>query len=58
MLDQAKHTTLLIKSTHPPHYEGVAIPECWQLVLDHARMTSSTHATPCRETDEGTIDTT
>ena len=32
--------------------EGVAIPECWQPVLDHAMMTSSTHATPRRETDD------
>ena len=26
--------------------EGVAIPECWQPVLDHATTMGSTHATP------------
>ena len=68
VLDQAKNnTTLLIKQA--VHIwltnlelinrdEGVAIPECWQLVLDHAAMTSSTHVTPRRETDDGTIDAT
>ena len=38
--------------------EAVTIPECWQPVLDHAVMMSSTHTTPRRETDDGTIDTT
>ena len=38
--------------------EGVTITECWQPVLDHATMTSSTHATPHRGTDDGTIDAT
>ena len=36
--------------------EGIAIPECWQPVLDHATMTSSIYATPCRATDDETID--
>ena len=56
VLDQAKNnTTLLIKEAVHIRLtdlelinrdEGVAIPECWQPVLDHATMTSSTHATP------------
>ena len=56
VLDQAKNnTTLLIKEALHIRLtnlelinrdEGVAIPECWQPVLDHAAMTSSTHATP------------
>ena len=54
------NTTLLIKEALHLKLinrdEGVAISECWQLVLDHATMTSSTHATPRRETDDGTID--
>ena len=66
VLDQAKNnTTLLI--TEALHIrltnlelinrdEGVAIPKCWQPVLDHAMVTNSTHATPHRETDDGTRD--
>ena len=66
VLNQAKNTTtLLIKEAlHicPTDLElinrdeGVAIPECWQPVLDHGTMTSSPHTTPRRETDDGTID--
>ena len=66
VLDQAKNdTTLLIKEAlhiHPTDLElinrdeGIAIPECWQPVLDHGTMTSSPHTTPRRETDDGTID--
>ena len=66
VLDQAKNTTtLLIKEALHicltgleliNRDEGVAIPECWQPVLDHATMTSSPDATPCRETDDRTID--
>ena len=68
VLDQAKNnTTLLIKEALHIRLtdlelinrdKGVAIPECWQPVLDHATMTSSTHATPRRGTDDGTIDAT
>ena len=56
MLDQAKNnTTLLIKEALQIRLtdlklinrdEVFAIPECWQPVLDHAMMTSSTHVTP------------
>ena len=56
VLDQAKNnTTLLTKEVLHIRLTdlelidrdvGVAIPECWQPVLDHAMMTSSTHATP------------
>ena len=66
VLDQAKNnTTLLIKEAlHICLTDlklinrdvGVTIPECWQPVLDHATMTSSTHTTPRRGTDDGTID--
>ena len=62
VLDQAKNnTTLLIKEAlHicltdlelTNRDEGVAIPECWQPVLDHATMTSPTHAMPRRGTDD------
>ena len=54
------NTTLLIKEALHIHLtnlelihrdKGVTIPECWQLVLDHATMMSTTHATPCRETE-------
>ena len=38
--------------------EGITIPECWQPVLDHAKTTGFTHATPRRGTDDGTIDAT
>ena len=68
MLDQAKNnTTLLIKEALHicltdleliNRDEGVAIPECCHPVLDHATMTSSTHATPHRETVDETIDAT
>ena len=68
MLDQAKNTTtMLIKEALHIRLtnfklinrdKGIAIPECWQPVLDHATMTSSTLATPCQEIDDGTIDTT
>ena len=37
---------------------GVAIPECWQPVLDYAAMTSSTHVTPRQKIDDRTVDTT
>ena len=67
-MDQAKNnTTLLIKEAlhirltnleRINRDEGVAIPECWQPVLDHAAMMSSTYATPRREIDDGTIDAT
>lgn len=62
VLDQAKNNTLLIStlisgwSTHED--KGVAIPECWQPVLDYAMMTNSTHTMPHQETDDGTIDAT
>ena len=56
VLDQAKNnTTLLIKEALHIRLtdlelinrdEGVTIPECWQPVLDHATMTSSTHVMP------------
>ena len=36
--------------------KGVAIPECWQPVLDHATMMSSTHATPHQENDDETTE--
>ena len=61
MLNQPKNTTLLTKEALHIRLtnlevinrdEGIAIPECWQPVLDHATLTSSTHATPCRETDD------
>ena len=65
VLDQAKNnTTLLIEEALHIRLsdlelinrdEGVAIPECWQPVLDHATMTSSTYATPRRGTDDRTI---
>ena len=53
MLDQAKNNTTLLIKEPALHIrftnlelinrdEGVAIPECWQPVLDHAAMTSST----------------
>ena len=66
MLDQAKNnTTLLIKEALHIRLtklelinrdEGIAILECWQPVLDHAAMTSSTHAMPHRETDHRRLD--
>ena len=66
-LDQAENTTtLLIKEALHIHLtdfelinrdEGVAIPECWQPVLDHAMMTKAP-PTPHQETDDGTIDAT
>ena len=66
MLDQAKDTTrLLIKEDLNIHLtdfkpinrdEGIAILECWQPVLNHATMTSSTHTTPHQETDDGTTE--
>ena len=54
-------TPSVVNKVHPDlevinRDEGVAIPECWQPVLDHATMTSSTYATPRRGTDDGTID--
>ena len=68
VLDQAKNNiTLLIKEALHicltnlkliNRDEGITILECWQPVLDHATMTSSIHATPCQETDDGTIDAT
>ena len=67
-MDQAKNnTTLLIKEAWRIRLtnlelinrdEGIAIPECWQLVLDRATMMSSTHTMQRRETDDGTVDTT
>ena len=42
----------------PTSKQNHNIPECWQLVLDHAAMTTSTYATPHRETDDRTIDAT
>ena len=55
LLDQSMNTTLLIKEALHIHLtnlelinrdKGVAILECWQLVLDHAAMASSTYTMP------------
>ena len=60
--NQAKNnTTLLIKEALHIRLtdlelinrdEGVTIQECWQPVLDHVTMMSSTHAMPRRGTDD------